>query len=110
MSILDQVIPFKQVRPGDTLEPVQEWSKQFEGAVNLESEVLDFFVDNADVAVVPHGLQRDIVGAIVIGVKGDFITAGKAFAYAVKIDLLTEETFEVEFTKIITGTLRFWVF
>ena len=69
MSILDVIIPFKQQRPGDALEPVAEWAKQFEGIAQLETDVVDVFVDNADTIEVPHGLQRNTFGAVIIGVK-----------------------------------------
>ncbi len=110
MSILDVIIPFKQRRPGDELEPVAEWAKQFEGIAQLETDVVDVFVDNADTVEVPHGLQRDTFGAVVIGVKDDFLTSGKAFSYAVRLERSDNRSFLVEFNKVVTGTFRFWVF
>ena len=110
MSILDVIIPFKQLRPGDDLEPVAEWAKQFEGIAQLQTDVVDVFVDNTDTVEVPHGLQRNTFGAVIIGVKNDFITTGKAFSYAVRIEQSDNKSFLVEFNKDVTGTFRFWVF
>lgn len=110
MSILETIIPMKQVRPGDDLDLVKEWSEQFDGKASLESEIIDFFIDNADEAQVPHGLSRPIFGATVLGVMNDFSTTGKGFAYAILIESSTSTSFTIQFDKAITGTMRFIVY
>lgn len=105
------VIPFKQVRPGDALEPVQEWTKQFEGTFRISAEVVEFFIDNTDFFSVPHGLGRPIIGAVLMGIFNDLEVPGvDAVSYAVNIESSTDEFFDVQVSANISGTSRWLIF
>lgn len=102
--------PLRQVDPGDVLQPVKEWTLQFEGNVLFGGAVVEATFDMNDEAVIPHPLGRPITGAVVLGVRADFSDPGNdAFAYAVEIDSSTERDFRVVFDKLVTGTIRFLV-
>ena len=105
------VVPFKQVRPGDALEPVQEWSRQFEGTFRINAEVVEYFIDNVDFFSVPHGLGRPIIGAVLMGIFNDFVVPGTdAVSYAVNIESSTEVHFDVQVSATVSGTSRWLIF
>ena len=105
------VIPFKQVRPGDALEPVAEWAKQFEGTFRINAEVVEYFIDNTDEFLVPHGLGRPIVGAVLMGIFNDFVVPGTdAISYAVDLESTTATHFFVTVSANVSGTTRWLIF
>lgn len=105
------VIPFKQVRAGDLLEPVAEWAKQFEGTFRIDAQVVEYVIENTDEFFVPHGLGRPIIGAVLMGIFNDFVVPGTdAVSYAVDLESSSSEEFFVTVSANVSGKTRWLIF
>lgn len=90
---LEAVTPFRQVRYGDELAPVREWARQFEGNVYLfRGEVIDYECLTSTTHVIPHGLGRLPVGALLLTGLADLALGVGGRAHLFSLAAPTDET------------------
>lgn len=104
---LDHVVAFKQIRPGDELEGVKEWTNQFTGTLNLVGEVIDFVTVPGVPHEIPHGLGRVPVGAMMVGSTDvDFSALPPDYNHLFRLDASTDQFLRLITTAVWTGGIR----
>lgn len=105
----ERIQPLRQVNPGDALQPVKEWTAQFEGKFVLRGEFYGFEVDNSDEVDIPHGLGRPPIGAVVLGFT-QFDFGGQPPTLLVDLAASTDRFLRLASDKTFTGKGRVQVF